>query len=140
MKAACHIVSVRNWLKALHSILGLREDKTYWGKAAWTVLSGATVNVHTLSFVASSLRVQNCGVVCYKSLEPRGTASDMLISYRSCTLKLLFKGRFLKCFKKCSLNQGRVTEKIAIHCSCNCRLNFHQASQKLAHALNMFLD
>lgn len=107
MKAACHIVSVRNQLKALHLILFFRKDNTYWENAACTVLSGVTVNVHRLLCVALSQTVRNYNLLYYKSLASMGIASEMLMNYRSCTLKLGFKGRFLKCFKKCSLNQNR---------------------------------
>lgn len=110
MKAACHIVSVRNQLNALHLILVFRKDNTYREDAASIVLSGVSANVHMLFYVALSPTVQNYNLLYYKSLASLGIVSEMLITYRSCTLKLGFKGRFLKCFKKCSLNQDKVTK------------------------------
>lgn len=116
MKAACHVVSVRNRLNAFHLILFFRKDNPYWENAACTVLSGATVNVHMLLCVALSPTVQNYNLLYYKSLASMGIASEMLI--RSCTLKLSFKGRFLKRFKKCSLNQdGAIKRQECIVCA-----------------------
>jgi len=106
MKAACHIVSARNRLNTLHWVLFFRKDNTHWEYAACTVLSRVTVNVCAHAFMCGI--VTDSLLVC-KRLASMGIASEMLNNYRSCTLKL--KGRFLKCFKKCSLNQDRVTKR-----------------------------